>query len=259
MNANIETRRFNTEIIIATIGIASLLQWLTYQMLIHAKIGASAESFALAQVVVVLFVSPYLAATNILAGNRSDGSALLLSLPPFSHAKPLLIQLLISQVPLLCWIFLSTGFSLFVTDISIGKSLAMLVVLVLYSLSAGSVGMWGGRVLKDAIFGMELTYCLWVILIGSAFLLKPLDRYIDNPQPIIQPILHLNPLIAVCNIFDGLDIFRNPLLYDLTPLPDYVFSYPTWHVSCFWQLVIGACCFLWTWRLCRSSSFAPGY
>jgi hypothetical protein len=253
MHAVVDSKLYNKKNLFVCIGIASFFQWLTYQLLTQAKLGSSAECFALAQTFVVLLVAPYLAACSVRSENRSNSAAQLLSLSSISLGKCLLIRLVVSQIPLLCWVFLSTGFSAFVIGISIGKVVKMLVVLGLYSFSAGAVGMCSARVLKDTIFGTECAYFLSCILIGSAFLLMPLGRYIDNLQPIIQPVLHLNPLIAVCNIFDGMDIFRTPLLYERTPITSYDFAYPSWYVISFWQLLIGGCCFLWTWQMCRSA------
>lgn len=243
-----ETKQYNMKIIAVCIGIASLLQWLTYQLLTHAKLGSPAECFALAQVFVVLLVAPYLAASRM---SQSVVSAQQLSLTPFSFGKSLLIRLAMSQIPLLCWVFLSTSCASVVIGMPIEKILKMLIVLGFYSFSTGAVGMWGARLLKDVIFGTELAYVLSGMLIGSVFLLTPFGRYIDNIQPIIQPVLNLNPLIAVCNIFDGLDIFRNPLLYHKTPITDYDFSYPPWYLNAFWQFAIGGCCFLWTWYMSK--------
>ena len=257
MNAVIKAKLGRKKTFFVCISIAGFLQWLIYQLLTHAKLGLPAECFALAQVFTVLLVAPYLAACSVRSEIRESFSVQLLSLSPISFGKSLLMRLAISLIPLLCWIFLSTSFALFVTDMPIGKALKMLGVLGLYSFSAGAVGMWGARVLKDAIFGTALTWFLLCILINSAFLLLPLERYINDPQPIIQPVLHLNPMIAVCNIFDGMDIFRNPLLYKLARIiTSYDYSYPPWYVNGFWQLLISVCCFLWTWQICRSSKFA---
>lgn len=254
MNAIIAIKHHSKKSIFICIGIASFLQWLIYQLMTHAKLGSSAECFALTQTFVVFLVAPYLAASIGQSESRSAASVQLLSLTPISSGKRLLIQLAISQIPLLCWIFLSTSFAVFVTGMSIGKVLKMLIVLVLYSFSAGALGMLGARLLRDNIFGTAVTYFLLCILIGSAFLLLPLERHINDPQPIIQPVLHLNPMIAVFNIFDGMDVFRNPLFYKLARIiTDYDFSYPPWYVVCFWQLLITVCCFLWTWQMFRSA------
>lgn len=252
----IETKRVSIKSLITSIVIASLLQWLVYALLIHANLGSTAECFSLAQVFVVLLVAPYLASLNIVTDNTILPSTQMFFIRPILSIIHLLKRLIFSQIPLLCWVFLSTGFTLSVNEVGIGKVLSMIVVLTLYSISAGAVGMWCARVFKDAIFGTEFAYFIWGVVLGSVFILKPLGRYIDNIQHFIQPVLNLNPLIAVCNIFDGLDILRNPLLYELTPITYYVYSYPPWYVSCFWQLVIGGCCFLWTWQLYRSTKFA---
>lgn len=256
MNIVNERDRISVKVIFITIGTASLLQWLTFQLLIHGNLGSSSECFALAQVFVVLLVASYLGASSVNTDIQTPISAQILLLNPIYSVNHILKRLIISQLPLICWVLLSTSFSFLATEITLQKALVMLVVLILYSISAGAVGMWGARVFKDVIFGTEFACFLWAVLIGSAFILKPLSRYIDDIQPLISPVLHLNPLIAVCNIFDGIDIFRNPLFYELTPITSYVFSYPPWYVSCFWQLVIGGVCFLWTWGLFRSPKFA---
>ena len=253
MNVLIEAKQDSKKTLFICISIASFLQWLIYQLLMQAKLGSYSECFALAQTYVVLIVAPYLAACSVQSECRSAAFSQLLSLSPISFGKRLLIRLSISQIPLLYWIFLSTVFAVFVTDISIEKTFKMLVVLGLFSLSAGSIGMWGAQVLRDNIFGTVLTYLLLSILVSGPFLLKPLERYIDNIQPMIQPVLHLNPLIAVCNIFDGMNVFRVPLLYELTPITSYDFSYPSWSVCSFWQLLIGGGCFLWAWQVGSSS------
>lgn len=255
MNAKLHSRKT----LFVCLVIVSFLQWLTYQLLTVAKLGSSAECFALAQTFVVLFVTPYLAASSLQPESRHATSAQLLSLSPIPYGRHLFRRLAISQIPLLCWIFLSIGFAVFITGVSIGKAFKMLIVLGGYSFSAGAIGMWGARVLRDNIFGTALTYFLLCILIGSAFLLMPLERYINNPQPLIQPVLHLNPIIAVLNIFDGMDVFRNPLFYERTPITNYDFAYPPWYVNSFWQLAIGGCCFLLTWQMCRTTKIASIY
>jgi hypothetical protein len=125
-------------IILICISIVSFLQWVTFQLLTQAKLGSSSECFALAQVFVVLLVAPYLAASREQSESRSASSAQLLSLTPISFGKRLLIQLIVSQIPLLCWIFFSTVFAVFVTDTSIGKALKMIVVLGIYCFGRSS-------------------------------------------------------------------------------------------------------------------------
>lgn len=250
MHAVIKAKLHNIKAFFVCIGTASFLQWLAYQLLTHAKLGSSAECFALAQTFIVLLVAPYLAALSVQFQSSGGSSARLLSLSPISFDKHLLIGLAISQLPLLCWIFLSMCFALFATNMPIEKAVKMLGVLGLYSFSSGAVGMLSAYLLRDNIFGTAATYFLFCILISSPFLMMPLKRYIDDLQPIIQPVLHLNPTIAVFNIFDGMDVFRNPLFYERTPITDYDFSYPSWYVIGFCQLLITGCCFFCAWLIC---------
>lgn len=221
-----------------TVLLASCLSWVIYLLLARAKLGSPTECFALAQVCVVLLAAPYLAAYT----SRTEGDSVLLTLSRISTRRRLLMQLATSQMPLLCWAFLSTGFLFFSMELPFMKALQMLAVLSIYSFSAGAVGMWGAKVFRDVLFSTEFAYLLWCATIGGMFLLAPLERYIDSVQPIIPLVLHANPLIAVCAILGETDIFRTPLLYELTPIPSYLFAYPPWYLVCFWQVFIGGIC-----------------
>ena len=237
--------------------IASFLLYLIYRVLMQAKLGLPIECFFMAQVFVVLLVAPYLAARAVRCDFLNTGFDAQYALASISSGQRLLRLLLISQIPVLCWVFLSTGAALFVTHIPFVKALQMFVILGIYSLSAGAVGVWGAQVFRDTLFSAEFATLLWCVLMGGAFLLNPLQRYVDDLQPFIPPVLHLNPLIVVCCIFEGFDIFRNPLLYELTPVPSYVFFYPKpWYLVGIWQIVIGGCCFLGAWQISRSRRYA---
>ncbi len=240
--------------------IASFLLWVAYRLLRHLGLGSPAECYFMAQVCVVLLTATYLAAYTVhteffrahFNASVASSTAHLLTLSPISIGRWLLRQLVLSQVPVLCWVFLSTGAALFITDLQFTASLAVFAILGIYSLTAGAVGMLSAQVFRDTLFGTESATLLWCILMGGAFLLNPLQRYVDDPQPFIPPVLHLNPLIAVHGIFEGLDIFRNPVLYELTPVTSYIYNYPNpWYLVGVWQLVIGACCFFGAWWMCR--------
>ena len=219
----------------------------------------------MAQVCVVLLTATYLAASNTVHtgffrvrfnASVAASTAHLLALSPISIGRWLLRQLALSQIPVLCWVFLSTGVALFITDLQFMAALEIFAILGVYSLAAGAVGMWCAQVFRDTLFGTECATILWCVLMGGALLLNPLKRYVDDPQPFIPLVLHLNPLIAVHGIFDGLDIFRNPVLYELTPVTSYIYKYPKpWYLVGVWQLVIGGCCFLGAWWTCRPRSY----
>ena len=209
----------------------------------------------MAQACVVFLVAPYLAANAVQTGFlgacfgslSTSATASLRRLSPISSGWQLLRMLLASQVPLLCWVFLLAAVAFFVTNTPFVKVLQLFTILVVYSLSAGAVGMWGAQVFKDVLFGTECAYLLWCVLIGGVFLLAPVDRYVSNIQPLISPVLHINPLIAVCYIF-GIDPFRSPLIYKLTPVGSYHVPYTPWYLVGFWQFLIGAFSFFGAWR-----------
>ncbi len=250
-NGFFETERITPKSIFIATVVATILQWLLYQLLLSAKIGSNTECFAFAQIFVVLLSAPYLTAISFRQESRYVDSGIMLVLSSAAVGKSILTILIFSLTPIVCWILLSSVFAAVVTGMSIMKALNMIVVLTLFSLTAGGVGMCGTRAFHDTLFGTLFTYLLLGVLIGSAFLIKPLEQYVNNLQPIFEPILHLNPVIAVCTIFDGLDVLRNPLLYKLTPITDQVYIYPAWYINILWQFVIGGCSFLWTWWMCR--------
>lgn len=253
MDTTLDDRNQFLRTLITWCVISSFLLYLLYRVLRQAKLGLPIECFFMAQVFVVLVVAPYLAARAVRCDLLNTSFDAQYALAPISSGQRLLRLLLISQIPMLCWVFLSTGVALFVTRIPVAQALQMFVILGIYSLSAAAVGVWGTQVFRDALFSAEFATLLWCILIGGAFLLNPLQRYVDDLQPFIPPVLHLNPLIVVCCIFEGFDIFRNPLLYELTPVPSYVFFYPKpWYLVGVWQIVIGGCCFLGAWQISRS-------
>ena len=242
--------------LITWFSIASFLLYLIYSLLIQAKLGLPIECFFMAQVFVVLLGAPYLAARTVHYDFLSTSFDAQYVLAPISSGPRLLRLLLTSQIPVLCWVFLSTGVALFVTHIPFTKASQMFVILGIYSVSAAAVGIWGVQVFRDVLFSTEFASLLWCVLIGGAFLLNPLQRYVDDLQPFIPPVLHLNPLIVVCCIFEGFDIFRNPLLYERTPVPSYIFFYPKpWYLVGIWQIVIGGCCFLGAWQISRSRRY----
>ncbi len=248
------TKPYNKKIFLICILIATFLQWIIYELLVRAKLGLPAECFSLAQVCVVLVVAPYLAAYAARSGDTTVPSTQLLALSPNSERLRLLKTLVISQLPILGWAFLSIGFILITADMSFVQALKMLGVLTIYSFSAGAVGLWGAQVFRDRLFAAEFAYILWGFLVGSMFLLTPVERHIDNVQPLVPIVLHANPLIAVCSIFEGWNIFRTPLLYELTLIPSYDFTYPAWYVIGFGQLLIGGGCLLGASRISRSLS-----
>ncbi len=258
---NIQSRILKVSL---TCGIASFLLWVAYRLLRHLELGSPEECFFMAQVCVVLLTATYLAAYTVHSdffralfnASVAPSTAHLLTLSRISLGRWLLRQLVLSQIPVLCWLFLSTGVALFITDLQFTAALAAFAILVIYSLAAGAVGILCAQVFRDPLFGTEVATLLWCILIGGALLLNPLQRYVDDPQPFIPIVLHLNPLIAVHGIFEGLDIFRNPVLYELTPVTSYIYKYPNpWYLVGVWQLVIGGCCFLGAWWMCRSGGY----
>ena len=127
--------------------IASFLLWMIYRLLMRLELGLPAECFFMTQVCVVLLMSTLLCRVrlfilrlflgHVLTASAAPSTAYLLTLSSISTGRWLLRQLLVSQVPVLCWVFLSTGAALFITDLQFTAALQIFAILGIYSLAGG--------------------------------------------------------------------------------------------------------------------------
>ena len=225
--------------------VQSVLLLVICQLLFLAKLGRYADLIFLSEALLILIVSPYLACSGL---NKHLAPLLSTNLLQMSRMPPRQVGMSVvlgSQIYTFCFLALtSIVFTILIPSISDINHLQVLqlqLVCGLYIIVAASVGGLWWRVFRHEIFATEVTYLGWILLIGGVFLLAPLDRYLDNLEPIIPPFLHLNPLMAVRHLLE-IDVFRTPHLYELTPIPSYRVVYPSWHVVCVWQILIGICC-----------------
>jgi hypothetical protein len=218
-----------------------------YRLLLQAKLGGPTEVIFLSEAILVLIVAPYLSSRTLVQQFGSIASDELLALSPLRFRSLLWRSIVGSQLPTGCFLILSTFvLTIFMPLIGVVPRLNVLLlhlVFGIYSVSGAAVGALGWRIFRIELFATELAYFVWLLLIGGVFLLAPIDRYLENLQPIIPPFLHINPLVAVCYLLE-MDIFRTPNLYELTPIPSYLFAYPPWYIICGWQAVLGMSCFL---------------
>ena len=242
----IRRRRTLQRTCFAVVG-EGILLFILYQLLFHAKLGRSANLLALSGGLLFLIVAPVF--TSSLLGKyaeflSSPGFSLL---PASARLRAWGTILLGGQLYSLCFVALAALTLLFwapvVSSVSHLQVGLLHVVFVVYIFTGTAMTAFWWRVCRHGVFATGLTYLVWSALIGGVFFLRPLDRYLDNLQPIIPPFLHLNPLVAVCHILQT-DVFRTPHLYELTPLTSYLFVYPSWVVICGWQIAIGAGCLM---------------
>ena len=225
--------------------VQGVLLLLICQLLFLAKLGRYTDLIFLSEALLVLIVSPYLACSGL---NRHFALLVSEGELQLSRMRPRWVWLNVilgSQIYTFCFLGFTTLICTIlipsVSDINRLEVVQLHIVIGLYIIIAAlTAGLWW-RVFRHEIFATEITYLGWILLIGGVFLLTPLDRYVENLEPIIPPFLHLNPLIAVCHLLE-LDVFRTPHLYELTPIPSYRVVYPSWHIVCIWQILIGICC-----------------
>ena len=215
------------------------------QLLFHAKLGRFADLIFLSEALLVLIVAPYLACSTLNSHFTPLLSGGLFQLSQIDLRSGWLRVILGSQIYTFCFLTLGTlALTIFipsVSDITHLEVVQLQLVCGIYAIVAALVGGLWWRVVRHEILATEAIYLVWILLIGGVLVLSPLDRYVENLEPIIPPFLHLNPLSAVCHLLE-LDVFRTPHLYELTPIPSYRVVYPSWHIVCFWQILIGICC-----------------
>ena len=225
--------------------IQSLLLLAICQLLFRAKLGRYTDLIFLSEVLLVLIVSPYLACSGL---NEHYGpllSGVGLQLSRMRHQSIWVSVIVASQIYPFCFLGVATlVFTIFIPSVSRITYLEVAqlqLVIGVHTIVAALVGGLWWRIFRHEILATAVTYLGWTVLIGGVFLLSPLDRYVENLEPIIPPFLHLNPLSAVCHLLK-LDVFRTPHLYELTPIPSYRAFYPSWHIVCIWQILLGLCC-----------------
>ena len=216
------------------------------QLLFVAKLGQFIDLIFLSEALLALIVAPYLSCSGLNKHFVPFLSRDLFQLSRINLRWIWVSVILGSQIYTFCFLGLATLVLTILipsisSDIAYLKVLQLQLVFGIYIIVAALVGGLWWRVFHHEIFATEATYLGWIFLIGGVFLLAPLDRYVDNLEPIIPPFLHLNPLSAVCHLLK-LDVFRTPHLYELTPIPSYRVIYPSWHIVCTWQILIGICC-----------------
>ncbi len=233
--------------------VQSVLLLVICQLLFLAKLGQFIDLIFLSEALLVLIVAPYLACSTL---NKHFAPLLSSDLFQLSRINPRWVSVSIilgSQIYTFCFLGLTTLVLTIlipsISDVTYLEMVQLQLVFGIYVIVAASVGGLWWRVFRHEIFATEATYLGWSLLIGGVFLLSPLDRYLENLEPIIPPFLHLNPLIAVCHLLE-LDVFRTPHLYELTPIPSYLFVYPSWYIICGWQILIGICCGALAWWKC---------
>ncbi len=221
------------------------------QLLFRAKLGRHTDLIFISEALLILIAAPYLACSRLSQYYTPRRSREVLQLSRI-HPRWIWVSIILgSQIYTFCFLGLITVVFIVLTpsisDITHLDVVQLHLVFGIYVIVAASVGGLWWRVLQHEVFATEATYLGWCLLIGGVFLLTPLDRYVDNLQPLIPPFLHLNPLIAVCHLLE-LDVFRTPHLYELTPIPSYIVVYPPWYIICSWQILIGSCCAALAWR-----------
>ncbi len=237
--------------------ILCLLLSVINQLLSRAELTDSLGTIFLSEILLVLIASPYFSSRALADRFRDASSDEFLV---FSRIRPegaLGAAAMKSQVPLICFVVLSASvFAIFdksSSDVSTTVLLPYHAALLATVFSSALIGMLGWRIFCNEIHAVQFAYAVSLLMVGGVFLLSPLDRYIGTLTiagriSIIPVFLSINPLIAVCQLLE-IDIFRAPNLYELTPLPSYLYVYPKWYTVCAVQVLVGFCCLLVVSRL----------
>jgi hypothetical protein len=243
--------------ILITITILGLLLLAVNQLLSHLRLTHSLGTIFLSEIFLVLIVSPCFSSRALANQFREATSDKLLVLSRIRPGSTLGAIAISSQVPLVCFAVLSASAFVLVNESSHDVSYATLfsyhLVLLATVFSSAFIGMLGWRIFCHEIHAVQFAYAASLLMIGGVFLLSPLNRYIGtlliaDQFSIIPVFLFMNPLIAVCQLLE-IDIFRAPHLYELTPLPSYLFVYPKWYAVCGFQVLVGLCCLFMVSRL----------
>lgn len=235
----------------------ALLLLIINQLLSHVGLRNSLDTMFLSQVLLVLIVSPYFSSRALANQFNFTSSDELVTLSPIRSTPTLGPIVVGSQVTLMFFLVLSTlAMALFnesSRDVSFTKLLSYYGVLLATAFSSSLIGVLGWRFFCSEIHAVQFAYVASLLMIGGVFMLSLPNRYLGTLTvlgrvSVIPIFLYINPIVAVCQILD-IDIFRVPHLYELTPLPSYLYFFPKWYAVCGFQVVLGLCCLLIVSRL----------
>ncbi len=234
-----------------------LLLLMIHQLLSHVELRDSLDTMFLSQVLLVLIVSPYFssrALSNHFSCTSSDELVVLSRIRPTATLGPIVVG---SQVTLILFLVVSTSaivlFNESGRDVSFTKLLSYYGVLLATVFSSSLIGVLGWRFFCNEIHTVQFAYAASLLMVGGVFMLSLPNRYLGTLTvlgrfSVIPVFLYINPLVAVCQILD-INIFRMPHLYELTPLPSYLYFYPKWYGVCGFQVLLGLCCLFMVSRL----------
>ena len=74
---------------------------------------------------------------------------------------------------------------------------------------------------RGTLFSLSLS----IICVFALFTLNGPIRRMENPRPLIEAALLINPVVGVCSALNK-DILRVPWIYSRTEAPEYAFEYP---------------------------------
>lgn len=238
--------------IFITVAILGLLLLVTYQLLSNAELTDGLGTIFLSEIILVMIASPYLSSRALANQHCEVPSDKLLVLSRIRVHATLGATAVSSQALLISFVILTTtAFFLVIEsagDVSFNELLSYHMVLLASVFSSALIGTLGWRIFGHEIHAVQFAYAVSLLMIGGVFLLSPLNRYMGTLTAfdrfsIIPVFLLMNPLIAVCQLLE-IDVFRAPHLYELTPLPSYLFVYPKWYAVSGFQLVVGLCCLM---------------
>ena len=244
-------------------ALLSLLLFAVYQLLSYAELTHSLGTLFLSEILLVLIISPYFSCRALAQQYGDASSDRFLALSRICPRDTLGVTAVSGQLPLVSFVVLSASVIVLVNkssaDVSFTKLLSYHVVLLSTVFSSALIGMLGWRIFRHEIHAVQFAYATSLLMIGGVFLLSPLNRYMGTLQvfdrfSIIPIFLLINPLMTVCQLLE-IDIFRTPHLYELTPLPSYLFFFPKWYFVCGFQVLVGLCCLLLVSRLGFVSNF----
>ncbi len=238
--------------IFITVAILGLLLLVTHQLLSNAELTDGLGTIFLSEIILVMIASPYLSSRALANQHCGVPSDKLLVLSRIRVHATLGATSVSSQALLISFVILTTtAFFLVIEsvgDVSFNELLSYHMVLLASVFSSALIGMLGWRIFGHEIHAVQFAYAVSLLMIGGVFLLSPLNRYMGTLTAfdrfsIIPVFLLMNPLIAVCQLLE-IDVFRAPHLYELTPIPSYLFFYPKWYAVSGFQVVVGLCCLM---------------
>jgi hypothetical protein len=201
--------------------------------------------FSMCEIAAILFMIPLIAVNR--AGSAIRGTGITQFLPAQRSSGriafglfryPLLITALLCLIPGLS-VLLMRNFLGFVPALSIMRTSFVVLTIGIFALT---IGFYASIIFRSALSAAGFALLVIVLISTQPIWFGPVINSIPNSSLLIQSSLLINPFVSVASTV-GFDILRTDPFYQICPIGQLRFEYPSYWSSALFNLLVALAIF----------------